>query len=86
MSKPPGWCLSDLASAPSTFPSSGYLMFYSGTQGQMFIDGVKAAKVRSWSFNSALVCWTPHLVIPIPINTRHPNQHWQLSAVLLRAC
>lgn len=29
-------------------------MFYSGTQGQMFIDGVKAAKVRSWSFNSSL--------------------------------
>lgn len=29
-------------------------MFYSGTQGHMFIDGVKAAKVRSWSFNSSL--------------------------------
>lgn len=29
-------------------------MFYSGTQGELFIDGVKAAKVRSWSFNSSL--------------------------------
>ena len=29
-------------------------MFYSGTQGQMFIDGTKAAKVRSWSINSSL--------------------------------
>ena len=29
-------------------------MFYSGTQGQMFIDGVKAAKVRSWSLSSSL--------------------------------
>ena len=29
-------------------------MFYSGTQGKMFIDGVKAAKVRSWSFSSSL--------------------------------
>ena len=29
-------------------------MFYSGTQGEMFIDGTKAAKVRSWSFNSSL--------------------------------
>ena len=29
-------------------------MFYSGTQGQMLIDGVKAAKVRSWSLNTAL--------------------------------
>ena len=29
-------------------------MFYSGTQGQMFIDGTKAAKVRSWSLNSSL--------------------------------
>ena len=29
-------------------------MFYSGTLSQMFIDGVKAAKVRSWSFNSSL--------------------------------
>ena len=29
-------------------------MFYSGTQGQMFIDGVKAARVRSWSINSSL--------------------------------
>jgi len=29
-------------------------MFYSGTQGHLFIDGVKAAKVRSWSINSSL--------------------------------
>ena len=29
-------------------------MFYSGTNGQMFIDGTKAAKVRSWSFTSSL--------------------------------
>ena len=29
-------------------------MFYTGTQGQMFIDGKKAAKVRSWSFNTSL--------------------------------
>ena len=29
-------------------------MFYSGTQGHLFIDGVKAAKVRSWSMNSSL--------------------------------
>ena len=29
-------------------------MFYSGSQGHMYIDGVKAAKVRSWSFNSSL--------------------------------
>jgi len=29
-------------------------MFYSGTQGKMFIDGVKAAKVRSWSVSSSL--------------------------------
>jgi len=29
-------------------------MFYSGTQGQLFIDGTKAAKVRSWSLNSSL--------------------------------
>ena len=29
-------------------------MFYSGTQGQLFIDGDKAGKVRSWSFNSSL--------------------------------
>jgi len=29
-------------------------MFYSGTQGEMIIDGVKAAKVRSWSINSSL--------------------------------
>ena len=29
-------------------------MFYSGTQGKMFIDGVRAAKVRSWSFSSNL--------------------------------
>lgn len=29
-------------------------MYYSGAQGQLFIDGVKAAKVRSWSFNSSL--------------------------------
>ena len=29
-------------------------MFYSGTQGELFIDGVKAAKVRSWTMNSSL--------------------------------
>lgn len=29
-------------------------MFYSGTQGELFIDGVKAGKVRSWSLNSSL--------------------------------
>ena len=29
-------------------------MFYSGTQGQLFIDGAKAAKVRKWSLNSSL--------------------------------
>lgn len=29
-------------------------MFYSGTQGKMFIDGAKAAKVKSWSFSSNL--------------------------------
>ena len=29
-------------------------MFYSGAQGLMFIDGVKAAKVRSWSFSSSM--------------------------------
>ena len=29
-------------------------MFYSGTQGQLFIDGSKAAKVRNWSFNASL--------------------------------
>ena len=29
-------------------------MFYSGTQGELFIDGDKAGKVRSWSFNSSL--------------------------------
>ena len=28
-------------------------MFYSGTQGQMFINGDRAAKVRSWSFSSS---------------------------------
>jgi len=29
-------------------------MFYSGTQGELFIDGVKAAKVRSWSYSTSL--------------------------------
>lgn len=29
-------------------------MFYSGTNGQLFIDGTAAAKVASWSFNSSL--------------------------------
>jgi len=29
-------------------------MYYSGTQGELFIDGVKAAKVRNWSFSSSL--------------------------------
>lgn len=29
-------------------------MFYSGTQGKMFIDGARAAKVRNWSFSSSL--------------------------------
>jgi len=29
-------------------------MFYSGSNGELLIDGVKAAKVRSWSFTSSL--------------------------------
>ena len=29
-------------------------MYYSGTQGELYIDGVKAAKVRNWSFSSSL--------------------------------
>lgn len=29
-------------------------MFFSGTEGQLFIEGNKAAKVRSWSFASSL--------------------------------
>lgn len=29
-------------------------MFYSGAQGELYIDGVKAAKVRNWSFSSSL--------------------------------
>ena len=29
-------------------------MFYSGTNGQLFIDGAAAAKVASWSMNSSL--------------------------------
>lgn len=30
------------------------MAYYSGTQGQLFIDGVKAAKVRNWSISSNL--------------------------------
>jgi hypothetical protein len=29
-------------------------MYFSGTQGELYIDGVKAAKVRNWSFSSSL--------------------------------
>lgn len=29
-------------------------MFYSGSNGELWIDGVKAAKVRSWSLTSSL--------------------------------
>jgi len=29
-------------------------MYYSGTQGELYIDSVKAAKVRNWSFSSSL--------------------------------
>lgn len=30
------------------------MAFYSGTQGELLIDGVKAAKVRNWSLSSSL--------------------------------
>ena len=51
-------------------------MFYSGTQGQMFINGDRAAKVRSWSFSSSLgLLDTTTLGDTDATATPHPDQH-----------
>ena len=61
-------------------------MFYSGTQGQMFIDGVKAAKVRSWTMNSSLSLLDTTTLGDTDGNvyTRYPHQHGKLHDLLLR--
>ena len=60
-------------------------MFYSGTQGQMFIDGDKAGKVRSWSFTPAWPAGYHHVGRHrCHLNARHSDEHRQPLAVLLR--
>ena len=62
-------------------------MFYSGSQGHMYIDGVKAAKVRSWSFNSSLgLLDTTSLGDTDATATPGIRTNTELLPVLLRTC